>query len=137
MTRPLLSIVDAIRDPALFAQWFPGSSWDNWLTILKAAYALPLTAEERAFFRTVAGRDPPSKPVRELWLIVGRRGGKDSVASVIAAYSAATFTGAGLLRPGERALVLCLAVDRDQSKIVLNYTRSYFKDIDLLADMIV
>jgi hypothetical protein len=46
------------------------------------------------------------------------------------------FNDASRLRPGERALVLCLAVDRDQAKIVLNYTRSYFTDIDLLQGMV-
>jgi hypothetical protein len=96
-----------------------------------------LSPDELAFFKTVAERDPPDKPVKELWLIVGRRGGKDSIASVLAAYVAALFDHGGRLRPGERALVLCLAVDRDQSKICLNYSRSYFTDIDLLQDMVV
>jgi hypothetical protein len=32
---------------------------------------------------------------------------------------------------------MCLACDRDQAKIVLNYTRSYFTDIDLLKDMVI
>ena len=31
---------------------------------------------------------------------------------------------------------MCLACDRDQAKIVLNYTRSYFADIDLLKGMV-
>jgi prophage regulatory protein len=37
--------------------------------------------------RSVAERDPPLEPVKELWAAVGRRGGKDSVASVIAAHT--------------------------------------------------
>src|SRR5205809_753397 len=40
------------------------------------------------------------------------------------------------LRPGERALVACLAVDRDQAKIVLNYCRAFFSDIELFKDMV-
>ena len=40
------------------------------------------------------------------------------------------------LRPGERALVACLANDRDQAKIVLNYSRSYFNEIDLLQGLV-
>ena len=31
---------------------------------------------------------------------------------------------------------MCLACDRDQARIVLNYTRSYFTDIGLFAGMI-
>jgi hypothetical protein len=119
-----MNIVDAIDDPMLFAPWFPGASWDGWRTILRAAFALPMTDDERAFFRSVADRDPPRRRVRELWIVAGRRAGKDSVASVIAAHTAALFNstamsgGQHLLRPGERALVICLANDRDQAKIV-------------------
>ena len=91
---------------------------------------IPLNGAELEFFHSVAGdRDPPERHVRELWCVVGRRDGKDSVASVIAAYAAAMFTGQKHLRPGERGLVMCLACDRDQSRIVLNYTRSYFHDM--------
>src|SRR5947209_4930961 len=99
-----------MEDELLFAPWFRGESWWGWKVILKAASAEPLSAEELAFFRSVAGgRDPPTKRVKELWLIVGRRGGKDSVASVIVAHVAALFSDQDRLRPGERALVLCLA----------------------------
>jgi hypothetical protein len=132
--KPALTIVQALDDEALFKPYFRGPSWDGWRTILKAAFAIPLNDSELEFFHTVAGdRDPPERQVREFWCIAGRRGGKDSVASVIAAYSAALFTGQKHLRPGERALVTCLACDRDQSRIVLNYTRSYFSDIPMLA----
>jgi len=114
-----ISIVEAMTDPELFQPWFPGNTWSGWRTVLKAAYALPMTRKEIAFFRTIADRDPPKEPVPELWCIVGRRGGKDSVASVIAAHSAALFSEGDRLRPGERGLVMNLAVDRDQAKIVL------------------
>ena len=43
----------------------------------------------------------------------------------------------GRLRPGEKALVQLLAVDRDQSKIVLGYIRSYFDEIPDLRAMVV
>jgi hypothetical protein len=135
MTHPALSIIDAMDDQALFQPWFIGDTWSGWRTILKAAFAIPMSDEELAFFRLVAERDPPEKPVKEIWLLCGRRAGKDSVASEIAAYIASMFEDAGRLRPGERALVLCLAVDRDQSKICLNYTRSYFT-VDLLQGMV-
>jgi hypothetical protein len=42
----------------------------------------------------------------------------------------------GRLRGGERAVVMCLAVDREQSRIVLNYVRSYFADIPYLSAMV-
>ncbi|WP_205751509.1 hypothetical protein [Bradyrhizobium sp. 6(2017)] len=131
-----MNIIEAIDDEALFAPWFPGKTWNPWRVILKGAFGLPMSAEEAAFFRSVADRDPPTEQVSELWIIAGRRAGKDSVASVIASHAAALFEDQGQLRPGERALVMCLANDRDQAKIVLNYCRSFFTDIPLLGGMV-
>jgi hypothetical protein len=132
-----MNIVEAMSDPVLFQPWFRGRTWDNWRTVLKAAYALPMSDIERSFFRIVAERDPPKKRVRETWICAGRRSGKDSVASLITAYSASMFDRKqGKLRRGEKALCSCLASDRDQSKIVLNYVRSYFDDLPLLRSML-
>jgi hypothetical protein len=108
----------------------------GWRAILKAAFALPMTRAECEFFSSVAEREPPSRPVRELWVIAGRRSGKDSIASLIAAYTASLFDGHDRLRPGERPLVLCLACDREQSQIVLGYVRSYFADVPMLAKLV-
>lgn len=131
------SIITAMDDPHLFGPFFQGASWDGWRTVLKAAYGLRLSDQELTFFRSVAGdRDPSSSRVRELWCVAGRRGGKDAIASLIAAFAAALFSQQERLRPGERALVMCLACDRAQAKIILNYIRSYFTDVPLLAAMV-
>jgi len=128
-----LSIIDALTDPALFEPWFRGESWNNWHVVLKAAYGLPLTDDETTFFKSI---EPPSAQVRELWIVGGRRSGKDSIASAIAAYSAALFNQQDRLRPGERASIACLAVDRAQSRIILDYIKAFFADIPMLADLV-
>ena len=74
--------------------------------------------------------------MRELWIVAGRRAGKDSISSLIVAHTAALFSGTNRLRRGERALCLGLACDRDQAKIVLNYTRSYFANVPTLKAMV-
>ena len=133
---PGFDIVRAME--TLFARWFDGPSWDAWKTILRAAFALPMSKDEVAFFKTIAGgRDPPKCRVKELWVVGGRRGGKDSIASLIACYAAVFFqAGIDKLRPGERALVQCLACDRDQAKVVLGFTRAFFDHIPPLGAMI-
>ncbi|WP_298106321.1 hypothetical protein [Bradyrhizobium sp.] len=131
------SIISAMDDPRLFAPFFRGPSWDGWRTVLKAAYGLPLSEPEISFFKSVAGdRAPPASRVRELWIPAGRRAGKDAATSLISAHTGALFNQQEKLRPGERALVLCLACDRVQARIILNYVRSYFTDIPLLAGMV-
>ena len=114
-----------------------GDSWRTWRIVLKAAYGKPLDDDELATFREVAQRDPPKHRVKELWLIVGRRGGKDSMASLIAA-QAACYADEGLaLRPGEQALVACFATDREQAKIVHGYTSAYFKMLPSLRRRVI
>jgi len=125
-----LDIVSAMSHEKLFGQWYPGESWDGWKAVLKACYALPMSESEVDFFRSVAGgRDIPKEKVKEIWCIAGRRAGKDSVASLICAYSAALFDQQHKLRPGERAVVLCLAVDRMQAQIILGYIKSFFSTV--------
>jgi hypothetical protein len=132
----MMDISAALTNPQIFEPWFHGASWDGWRSVLRAAFAEKMTKAEKAFFRSVADRDPPHARVKELWVIAGRRSGKDSIASVIAAHMAASFEPAGRLRPGERALVAALAVDRSQAATVLGYTRSYFETVPALAALV-
>ena len=115
-----VDIATAMDDPELFGPWFDGESWNGWRAILEGAFGLAdrMTPQELAFFREVADRDPPRRKVRELWCAIGRRGGKDSAISLSAAWSAASFAGQDRLRPGERALVACLANDRDRRALL-------------------
>lgn len=133
----MLNLVGAMDDPHLFGPWFEGPSWNVWRTVLRAAYALPPTEADLATFKDVAGgRDWPTKRAREFWAIAGRRAGKDSIASLIVAFTAATFDPKGKLRPGERALCLCLASDKEQAKIVLGLIKAFFTELPVLARMV-
>jgi hypothetical protein len=88
----------------IFEPWFRGASWNGWKSVLKAMDALPMTASEIEFFKSIAGgREPPAKRVSELVAVTARRTGKDSVASLAGAYGSATFDQQDKLRPGERS----------------------------------
>jgi hypothetical protein len=137
------TIIDVMDGP--LADSFEGPSWDRWRAILKGAFGLPMTEDELESFREVTDRDPPGNRVRELWVVGGRRGGKDSVASLIIAHAASLFDGkrrqiAGLslpaLRRGERATIFCFGRDRDQARLVLGYVRDYFASIHELKAMV-
>ena len=101
----------AMADKNLLAPSFRGESWDLWRAVLKATFAERMTEAEKAAFRKVADRDPPKRRVRELWAVVGRRGGKDSVAAAIAS-TAAMGDYSAYLRPGERASIMSIASAR-------------------------
>src|SRR6266542_780141 len=125
----------AIEDPNLLGGAFAGPSWATWRAVLRAAEGLPLSHSQREAFRTVADRAPPARRVKELWVIAGRRAGKDSIASAIAT-AAALGQYESYLRPGERAVVMCLAVSREQARIVHRYIAAYFTENPLLRPLV-
>jgi hypothetical protein len=104
------------------------STWATWLAVLKAAFALPLSAEEREVFDAVSGGRPlPKKRVRELWCICGRRGGKSRMAAALAIYFA-LFEKHPKLVAGERGMVLVLAASREQAQVVFQYTLAFLTE---------
>jgi hypothetical protein len=131
-----ISLLDVLLDPALLgAALGDASSWSTWLAVLAAAFGLPLTAEQAAIFASVAGgRTPPSKRVRELWAIAGRRSGKSRMAAALACFIALFIRHT--LAAGERGLVLVLAASIDQAKVVFSYARAFLTASPVLAQEI-
>jgi hypothetical protein len=130
----LASIERALTDPTLLgAALGNDASWCTWLIVLKAAFGLNLSDEQRATFVAVAGRRAvPTKRVRELWCAIGRRGGKSRIAAAIACYLA-LFVQHQLAR-GEQGMVLVLAASTAQAKIVFNYCLGFLESSPLLRD---
>ncbi len=81
-------------------------------------------------FRKLTKRKPLTKPPRELWLGVGRRGGKDYVAARVAIFLALLCKWK--LAVGETGVVLLLAVDREQARIAFRYVRGALEANDVL-----
>ena len=136
LAAPTISAITAMTSPDLLAEHFSGPSWSTWRAILKASEGQSLTPAELAAFRAIADRDPPGRRVRELWVLGGRRSGKDSVASLIAT-AMALGDYRRHLRAGERASVLCLAVSREQARIVHRYISAYFTENPILKPLLV
>ena len=131
-----ITISSAMESPSLFAPYFRGPSWSVWKAVLKAANAEPLDDAQKAAFTAVAGRGPPKKRVRELVAAVGRGGGKNSIASLLATLAAINFNPKGKLRPGEKAVVMALACDRHQAGILFGYVKGYFETIPALKALV-
>ncbi|HTV44846.1 MAG TPA: hypothetical protein VMF05_05985 [Stellaceae bacterium] len=119
----------------MLAQDYVGASWNTWRAVIRAAEGLPLDDDQLLRFHAVAGREPPAHRVRELWVVAGRRAGKDSIAAAIAS-CAAIGDHRATLRRGERAVVMCLACDREQARIVLRYIAGHFHGIQALRKLI-
>ena len=106
-------------------------TWSTWIAVLKAAFALGLSDTEREVFAAVSGnRAPPDRRVRELWAIIGRRGGKSRMAAALACFFALFVKHK--LAAGERGMVLVLAATTDQAKVVFNYVAAFLQASEVL-----
>jgi hypothetical protein len=134
---PAISIIDALQDPNLIGAAFPNlTSWNSWITALKAAYGLQLDEGELSLFCQCTGREnPPTAPAKELYFIVGRRGGKGRITAAIGVFLAAFQDYSKILAPGEEGLLPIIASDRDQARIVLNYCRDIFLQSPILKKL--
>jgi len=131
-------ILDAIRDPHLFAPWFKSAdTWSPWCAFLAALFALPMTPEQFAIYRQCTGRtEQPSSVAVEGWLICGRRAGKSFVLALIAVFLACFYDYRPYLAPGERGTVLVIATDRKQARVILRYIRALLTNVAMLTRML-
>jgi hypothetical protein len=132
MSQPNKTIVETLLDKALLGAALGNpATWATWLVVLQAAFGLELNDAELEIFASVAGaRQPPSRRVRELWAIVGRRGGKSRMAALIACYLALFVKHR--LAPGERGMVLVLAASVTQSRTVYSYILAFLNKSPVL-----
>jgi len=78
-----------MADPQLFGPLFAGPSWNAWRACLAAIFGLPMSEWMLELFKRHTGRTTaPVAMAREVYLIVGRRGGKDRIASLILVFFA-------------------------------------------------
>lgn len=133
-----MNIREAMLDPALFGEQFSGESWQAWRALLAGFYGLPLEAEELTHWQALTGRENgPTSAAEELWLVVGRRGGKSQSAALLAVYEAAFRDYSDRLSPGELATVMVLAADRKQARSAFRYITGLLHQNPMLSRMIV
>jgi len=134
----VITIRDLMTDPHLFGDQFSGESWASWRALLSGFYGLPLSDDERdTFLKLTSRKTAPRNPLDELWLVVGRRGGKSQCAALLAVFEAAFKDYTDRLSPGEVATVMLLAADRKQARSVFRYISGLLESNPMLANMVV
>jgi hypothetical protein len=136
--KPSITIREALVDRALLGGvLLGGDTWRTWRVLLIAAMGEPLTDDERVVFKQLTGREhEPGQRVEELVAVVGRRGGKSRGIAALACYLAGLCDHRNVLAPGERALVLCIAPDQRQARIVLDYATAAFGATPIMRQLI-
>lgn len=108
---------------AMDAAGLTGPSFDRWRTFWRAVFALPMDDADRATLQEFASRSPPSEPVQEAWMVIGRRGGKSLNAALVAVYTACRRDYASLLGPGEQAVIPIISSTQRQTRQVLGFLK--------------
>jgi hypothetical protein len=137
--KPAISIGKALPDKNLLGAALGDiSTWRVWLAVLKATFAEPLSVDELAIFKQVAGdRAPPRKRVRELWCgPIGRRSGKSRMSAAVATYIAALIDHSKRLVPGETGIIAVIAASREQAQTVFGYVKGFLQSAPLLAECV-
>jgi len=136
--RRAVTMRDALNDPHLLGASLQGTSWANWRVFLIASMGEKLNAKERKIFHRFTGRArEPGQRIEEGLYLIGRRGGKDRAAAVLATYFSALVDYSSVLAKGERGLVLCIAPDQRQALVQRNYVEGTFDASPILSALIV
>jgi hypothetical protein len=135
------SIIEAIKNPKLFGslpRFKNLVTWTSWLVVLKAIFGLPMTADDLAIFDRHTGRaSPPTGGSKETYLIIGRRGGKSFISALITCFIACFIDFKPFITVGETLVVMCLARDKEQARIVFRYVKAILNHVPALRGMIV
>lgn len=132
-----VTIRDAMTDPALFGPVFGGDSFTAWRALLSGFYGLELDATELDLFKSLTARtEAPQDAFAELWLAIGRRGGKSHAAAFLAVYLGCFFDYSDRIAPGEVATVMVIAADRKQARAAMRYASGLVNSNSMLRRMV-
>lgn len=132
-----VTIIDAMTDPKLFGDQFGGDSFMAWRALMAGFHGLDLTDDDLDTFKTLTERQTaPQDAFAELWLAVGRRGGKSHVAALLAVFLSCFFDYRDRLAPGEVATVMVIAADRKQARAVMRYVSGLVNGNPMTARMV-
>lgn len=128
-----MNIIQAIKDPNLFRPYLADKqdsilTWRPWMTCLRVIYGLPLKDNwQRRLVAQCTGRDPnrlPRAGFRVVLLLDGRRSGKSKIGGLIGGFEASLSGLEAVCSPGELPMLSICSPTKDQSKIILSYTRA-------------
>jgi hypothetical protein len=135
--RKLITMREALADPAYFGSLLAGDSWAAWRVVLIAIVGEALTEDERVIFEGITGRPQEAgEPLEEFWAVVGRRGGKTRSMAVLTAFIAACCDHRDILAPGERGVLPILAASMAQAQQAFNFVEGIFRASPHLAELV-
>lgn len=133
-----MNIIQALADQALFgvlSAFKTLTSWQPWLTFLRAVYGLPMDAEDLKRFQHHTGREMPRPGgYPEACCIVGCQSGKSQIAALVGVYEAMN----AVLTGQRNVFVPLIAQDlRGAQRALFGYVKEAVASSPLLANEVV
>ena len=142
-----INIIQAISEPNLFRKFLADKndklgSWSMWNCALRLLYGLPIHSKYAPLVFNATGRRLESFKAdgvgfNTALFLVGRRGGKSRIASVIGAYEATLSGKEESLAAGETGMVAIISPSMKQGRIIKNYSRAIFNTTPTLENEVV
>lgn len=111
----------------------PLKSWLPWMTVWKALFGLELSDDERTLFERCTGRKELFLGIiAEAWFLCGRRSGKSRFLAFMAVILACFRDYSAYRAPGERIVIMVLAVDTAQAGVIFGYARALLTETAML-----
>jgi hypothetical protein len=134
-----------MRSEKFFGRFFEGESWASWRVVLAVLSGLPLTETEQQLFTRCTGRNyAPTVTAwsifRELWLVIGRGGGKSLISALLVVglvIRAIVERMTARLAPGEKLTVMSISAELRQTRVVLGYIKGFIAAVPLLRSRVV
>ena len=138
--RPAITLTKALGDPKLLGGPFTSPSFWTWKVLGKVIDGIKLTERrEIVLFEQCTGRQynrQARRAFRRLFILVGRRGGKDRFESAVSIWRAALCADwRKHISAGEQATVLLLGADRKQAAILRRYAEGLLQVPMLAAEV--
>jgi hypothetical protein len=135
-----MTIIEAIN--GIFKPCFRDlTTWHTWIVVLKLLFGLRLTKKELKLYRRLTGRSklPEGRfeGFKELFVIAGRRAGKSFIMAITAVFLALFFDYQQYLTFGEQAVIMIVASDRQQARVIFNYIIGILHSNEILRACIV
>ena len=129
-----MNILEFMDDPKLSGTQWNEPSWDHWKALLAGFYGLNTDAVK---YYELTKRKPTVSDFQELWLAIGRRGGKSNISALLAVYEAVFNNHKDKLARGEVATIMVIASDKKQARTVFRYVKALLLESPILNQMVV
>jgi len=124
-----MNIVQAIYSEEIFRPFFKDlKTWGPWITLFKVLSGYKkLDEKEMELFQECTGLEElPKEPLKEIFIVAGRRSGKSTGAALLSAFFGVWGDWKKYLSPGETARTFIVATNKQQGKIIMNYISAIF-----------